>query len=62
MLYIFQILSNEWAKGVLSDGETITEKNIEKVAGKFLNDCREGLLESNGWQNILLRIKYQKQC
>ncbi|KAI3764461.1 hypothetical protein L2E82_14470 [Cichorium intybus] len=42
-------LNNEWAKGILSDTENLTEEKIDEVVNEFLNDFKEGLLESKGW-------------
>ncbi|KAL8495320.1 hypothetical protein ACS0TY_019465 [Phlomoides rotata] len=42
-------LSNEWAKGVLSDEERLTEERIDEVVQEFLKKFKEGSLEVNGW-------------
>ncbi|XP_027334884.1 (+)-neomenthol dehydrogenase-like isoform X3 [Abrus precatorius] len=42
-------LSNEWAKGVLSDAENLTEERVDEVLKEFLKDFKEGSLESKGW-------------
>uniref|UniRef100_A0A7N1A1X4 (+)-neomenthol dehydrogenase n=1 Tax=Kalanchoe fedtschenkoi TaxID=63787 RepID=A0A7N1A1X4_KALFE len=42
-------IQNEWAKGVLSNAECITEEKVDQVLEKFLQDFKDGLLEANGW-------------
>ncbi|XP_052729908.1 (+)-neomenthol dehydrogenase isoform X2 [Vigna angularis] len=42
-------IPNEWARGVLSDVESLTEENVDEVVKKFLNDFKEGSSETNGW-------------
>ncbi|QCE12266.1 neomenthol dehydrogenase [Vigna unguiculata] len=42
-------IPNEWARGVLSDVESLTEEKVDEVVKKFLNDFKEGSLETNGW-------------
>ncbi|CAN1308671.1 (+)-neomenthol dehydrogenase [Linum perenne] len=42
-------IENEWAKGVLSDVDNLTEERVEEVIKQFLNDFKEGLLKTNGW-------------
>jgi len=44
-----QRIPNEWARGVLSDVESLTEEKVDEVLKKFLNDFKEGSLETNGW-------------
>lgn len=46
-------ISNEWAKGVLSDPENLTEEKIEEVLNQFLSDFKEGLLKPKGWPIFL---------
>ncbi|XP_061371565.1 (+)-neomenthol dehydrogenase-like [Gastrolobium bilobum] len=45
-------LPNEWAKGVLSDVESLTEEKLEEVLNQFLKDFKEGLLETKGWPPV----------
>ncbi|XP_052729909.1 (+)-neomenthol dehydrogenase isoform X2 [Vigna angularis] len=42
-------IRNEWARGILSDVESLTEEKVDEVLKKFLNDFKEGSLETNGW-------------
>ncbi|KAJ1408575.1 Short-chain dehydrogenase/reductase SDR [Sesbania bispinosa] len=42
-------IPNEWAKGVLSDVESLTEEKVDEVLNQFLKDFKEGLLETKGW-------------
>ena len=44
-----QCVSNEWAKGVFSDVENLTEERIEEVFKEFSKDFEEGSLERKGW-------------
>ncbi|KAJ7962342.1 (+)-neomenthol dehydrogenase [Quillaja saponaria] len=41
-------ISSEWAKGVLSDGENLTEERVDEVLEKLLKVFKEGLLETKG--------------
>ncbi|WJX92721.1 (+)-neomenthol dehydrogenase [Trifolium repens] len=40
---------NEEAKTVLSDADNLTEEKVDVVLKKFLEDFKEGSLESKGW-------------
>ncbi|KAJ8900599.1 hypothetical protein K2173_025376 [Erythroxylum novogranatense] len=40
---------NEWAKGVLSNAEELTEEKVDEVLDQFLKDCKEGSLEIKRW-------------
>ncbi|KAG2725139.1 hypothetical protein I3760_01G052700 [Carya illinoinensis] len=42
-------IPNEWAKGVLSDAESLTEERIDMVLNEFLKDLKDGSLEAKGW-------------
>ncbi|XP_024628399.1 (+)-neomenthol dehydrogenase isoform X2 [Medicago truncatula] len=44
-----ELVSNEWAKGVFSDVENLTEERIDEVLEEFIKDFEEGSLESKGW-------------
>jgi len=46
-------IPSEWAKGVLSDAESLTEEKIDEVVNKFLKDFKEGSIESRGWPSFL---------
>ncbi|KAF7113138.1 hypothetical protein RHSIM_RhsimUnG0156800 [Rhododendron simsii] len=50
----------EWAKGVLSDAESLTEEKIDEVLNKFLKDFEEGSLETRGWPLFLPAYKVSK--
>ncbi|CAN1236970.1 (+)-neomenthol dehydrogenase [Linum grandiflorum] len=45
----FQNIENEWAKGVLSDVENLTEERVEQVIENFLKDFKADMLKANGW-------------
>ncbi|KAJ4824873.1 hypothetical protein Tsubulata_007175 [Turnera subulata] len=40
---------NEWAKGVLSDAESLTEERVDEVLSELLKDFKEGSLEAKDW-------------
>ncbi|XP_061373577.1 (+)-neomenthol dehydrogenase-like isoform X2 [Gastrolobium bilobum] len=44
-----ELISNGWAKGVLSDVESLTEEKLDEVLNQFLEDFKEGLVETKGW-------------
>lgn len=48
---MFQLVTNERAKRVLSDAENLTEERVDGVLHEFLKDFEEGLLESKGWNS-----------
>lgn len=50
---MFQSISNDWAKTILSEEESLTEDRIDEVLREFLKDFREGSLESKGWPTFL---------
>ncbi|GAV76472.1 adh_short domain-containing protein, partial [Cephalotus follicularis] len=43
------ISSNEWATGVLSDADNLTEEKVDEILSEFLKDFKEGALETKGW-------------
>lgn len=43
------MLSNERAKEVLSNVDDLSEEKIDDVVKGFLEDAKEGLLETKGW-------------
>ncbi|XP_055962105.1 (+)-neomenthol dehydrogenase-like [Mercurialis annua] len=49
MLGLLQNIPNEWAKGLLSDVESLTEDRVDEVVKQFLKDFKDGLLETKGW-------------
>ncbi|PWA85458.1 NAD(P)-binding Rossmann-fold superfamily protein [Artemisia annua] len=46
-------LKNEWARGILSDFENLTEERVDEVLNEYSNDFKEGLLEAKGWPTTL---------
>ncbi|CAL9018136.1 unnamed protein product [Prunus brigantina] len=50
---LFQHIPNEWAKGVLSDAEKLTEERIDDVLNEFLKDFKEDILDTKGWPTSL---------
>ncbi|XP_010457077.1 PREDICTED: (+)-neomenthol dehydrogenase-like [Camelina sativa] len=46
-------VSNEWAKGVLSDAENLTEEKIDEVMDEYLKDYRQGSLQDKGWPTVM---------
>ncbi|KAK4259777.1 hypothetical protein QN277_006072 [Acacia crassicarpa] len=58
-----EYLSNEWAKGVLSDkANKLTEEKVNEVVREFLKDLKEGLDERKGWPNMIAAYKVSKAC
>ncbi|KAL4382136.1 hypothetical protein AHAS_Ahas04G0203300 [Arachis hypogaea] len=53
-------ISNKWAKGVLDDDENLTEERIDEVLKEFMEDFKEGLIESNGWPTLLSANRVSK--
>ncbi|OIT26456.1 PREDICTED: (+)-neomenthol dehydrogenase-like isoform X1 [Nicotiana attenuata] len=43
---------NEWAVGVLSDAENLTEDRVDEVLNAFLQDLKDGLMETEKWSLI----------
>nr|POE56960.1 (+)-neomenthol dehydrogenase [Quercus suber] len=39
-------IPNEWAQGVLTDAESLTEEKLDEVLSEFLKDFKEGSLEA----------------
>ncbi|WJX92723.1 (+)-neomenthol dehydrogenase [Trifolium repens] len=48
-----EFVSNEWAKGVFSDVDNLTEERIDEVIKDFIKDYEEGSLEIKGWPRFL---------
>ncbi|PON52899.1 Short-chain dehydrogenase/reductase [Parasponia andersonii] len=48
-----QRISNDWAKKVLGDAESLTEDRIDEVIIGFLKDFKEGSLEAKGWPRFM---------
>ncbi|KAG4937154.1 hypothetical protein JHK85_052073 [Glycine max] len=42
-------IPNAWARGALSDAESLTEEKVDEVLNQFLKDFKEGSLETKGW-------------
>ncbi|KAJ9171347.1 hypothetical protein P3X46_014731 [Hevea brasiliensis] len=42
-------ISNEWTTEVLGDADNLSEERIDEVLSKYLEDFKEGSLESKGW-------------
>ncbi|XP_052194872.1 (+)-neomenthol dehydrogenase-like [Diospyros lotus] len=48
-----QSIRNKWAKGVLGDGENLTEARVEEVLNQFLRDFEQGLSKAKGWPTLM---------
>lgn len=50
-----QNINNEWAKGILSDAERLTEERVDQVLNEFLKDFKQGTfqLQTKGWPAYL---------
>ncbi|KAF8108552.1 hypothetical protein N665_0108s0085 [Sinapis alba] len=44
---------NEWANGVLSDAENLTEERIDEVINKLLNEFKEGKIKTKDWTKVM---------
>ncbi|XP_028766574.1 (+)-neomenthol dehydrogenase-like [Neltuma alba] len=53
-------LSNEWAKGELSDASKLTEEKVNEAVKEFLKDLKEGSHERKGWPKIMAAYKVSK--
>ncbi|CAN4111717.1 unnamed protein product [Withania somnifera] len=51
-----EFIPNEWAAGLLSDAENLTEDKVDEVLSAFLKDFKEGLLEIKNWPQIMSAI------
>ncbi|KAG6427126.1 hypothetical protein SASPL_111366 [Salvia splendens] len=61
IMYIYlQLQPNEWAKGVLSSKERLTEERVDEVVQQFLNDFKDGKLEEKQWPPHLAAYKVSK--
>lgn len=49
----FQFIPNEWAKGLLSNADELSEERIHEVLSTFLRDFKEDSLETKGWPTFL---------
>ncbi|XP_027906203.1 (+)-neomenthol dehydrogenase-like [Vigna unguiculata] len=50
---VLKNIPNEWARGVLSDINNLTNKKLHAVLREFLKDYKEGSLESKNWPPVL---------
>ncbi|XP_012575518.1 (+)-neomenthol dehydrogenase-like isoform X1 [Cicer arietinum] len=55
-----ECVSNEWAKGVLSDASNLTEERVDEVLKEFLKDFEEGSLERKNWPKYLAAYTVSK--
>lgn len=53
LVFLFQNIPNEWARGVFGDIEKLTNKKLHVVLREFLKDYKEGSLESKNWPPVL---------
>ncbi|XP_050204175.1 (+)-neomenthol dehydrogenase-like isoform X2 [Mercurialis annua] len=53
MAGLLENIPNEWAKGLLSDIERLSEDRVDEVLKQFLKDFKDGLLETKGWRTHL---------
>ncbi|XP_027334886.1 (+)-neomenthol dehydrogenase-like isoform X2 [Abrus precatorius] len=47
-----EFMTNESAKGIFSDADSLTEEKVDVVLKEFLKDFKEGSLESKGWSGF----------
>ncbi|KAK6162392.1 hypothetical protein DH2020_002233 [Rehmannia glutinosa] len=55
-----ELLANEWAKGVLSNEESLTDEKVDEVVQEFLKNFKEGSLEANHWPTHVSAYKVSK--
>lgn len=55
-----KLVSNEWAIKALSDGESLTTEEVDKVVNEFLMSFKEGLLKEKGWPTDIAAYKVSK--
>ncbi|OAY49211.1 (+)-neomenthol dehydrogenase [Manihot esculenta] len=48
-----KFIPNEWAKGLLSNADELSEERIHEVLSTFLRDFKEDSLETKGWPTFL---------
>ncbi|WCJ22260.1 NAD(P)-binding Rossmann-fold superfamily protein [Euphorbia peplus] len=46
---LLENITNQWAKGTLSDVMSLTEERVDEVLNKLLKDFKNDLLTTNGW-------------
>ncbi|KAL0725334.1 hypothetical protein Bca4012_039933 [Brassica carinata] len=46
-------LLNEWAKGILSDAENLTEDRIDEVIDKLLSEFKDGVVKIKEWSRVM---------
>jgi (+)-neomenthol dehydrogenase len=44
---------NDWAKGILSDAEKLTEERIDEVINQLLNDFKDGTVKTKNWAKFM---------
>ncbi|XP_051146887.1 (+)-neomenthol dehydrogenase-like [Andrographis paniculata] len=49
VMAMLQNVSHEWAKGVLSNVENLTEEKLDEVANQYLKDVKDGVAKEKGW-------------
>ncbi|XP_031099103.1 (+)-neomenthol dehydrogenase-like isoform X2 [Ipomoea triloba] len=57
-----KLLSNEMARKVLSNGESLTEEKVDEVVNEFLKDYKEGpmIAQAKGWPRYASAYKVSK--
>ncbi|KAI3434359.1 uncharacterized protein J3R85_006626 [Psidium guajava] len=55
-------VSNERARGILSDPENITEEKVEAIMKAFLADFKDGSSEAKGWPAFMPAYCISKAC
>ncbi|WOG95431.1 hypothetical protein DCAR_0414750 [Daucus carota subsp. sativus] len=53
MTGVLKFVTNEGANRVLSDAENLTEERVDRLLQEFLQDLKEGVLETKGWNSYL---------
>lgn len=55
-----QFLPDGWAKGVLSNGQDITEEKVDEIVKEYLKDFKDGSLERKGWPQQVSAYRVSK--
>ncbi|XP_071905638.1 (+)-neomenthol dehydrogenase-like [Coffea arabica] len=46
-------IPSEWARGIFTDVDNLTEERVDEVVNQYLKDLKEGSKEAKGWPSFL---------
>ncbi|XP_051147320.1 (+)-neomenthol dehydrogenase-like [Andrographis paniculata] len=49
VLGLLKNIPNEWAKGILSDVDNLTEEKLNEIVNEYLKDMKNGVAKEKGW-------------